>query len=69
MQEEFGKRKAQRAIAEVLEKDSGDIKDKLIEKAFEFYGDFPRKDDITLVVLKIPEDAKFNRPGLEQAGT
>ena len=51
--EEYGKRRFKKHFHSLVDKTPEEIKDQVIERAFNFFGEVPRDDDVTAVVLKI----------------
>ena len=51
--EEYGKKRLKNNLIANAHKDVYEIRDKIVKDAYEFFGDEPRDDDVTLVVAKI----------------
>lgn len=51
--EMYGKRRFMNAVKDCATLPSEQIRDRIIQDAYRFFGDTPRKDDITLVVGKV----------------
>jgi serine phosphatase RsbU (regulator of sigma subunit) len=51
--EELGEKRFRASVRKAAALDAGDLRDAIVADASEFYGDAPRKDDITMVVGRI----------------
>jgi len=51
--QQYGEKRLRAAIRKVVHLDAAGIRDAVIEDALGFFGDMPRRDDLTLVVAKV----------------
>jgi serine phosphatase RsbU (regulator of sigma subunit) len=53
--EEYGEKRFRASIRRAAQRGAAEIRDAVVADAMKFYGDTPRKDDITMVVAKFGE--------------
>ena len=51
--EEYGEKRFRGSIRKANEFEADELRDNIVKDAMNFYGDTPRKDDITMVIGKV----------------